>query len=260
LISIQNLSKSYGATKAVQNLNLELRPGEILGFLGPNGAGKTTTLKIIMGITQADAGEIRFKIGDGCHDPRRHIGYLPEETFVYDKLTGREFLQFVGRMQDVPESLLPTRIEDLLRTFEMIADADRLIKTCSKGMRRKIALCAALIHQPDILLLDEPTDGLDVMAIRALKDLLHRMKATGKAIVFSTHILAIAEEMCERFVILYKGQQVCTGTVEEFREQTGLYRASLEEIFVQLTRTFRSDGGNNEKVKNVSPLLSAGGT
>lgn len=238
MVTLTKVSKSYGSTVAVRDMSLELGPGEIVGLLGANGAGKTTTLKMIMGILRPDSGQIRFQFGSNHRkvDVRTRMGYLPEDAFVYDKLTGREFLRFVGTMQDVPEDRIEGRIEDLLCQFEMEDHGDELVDTYSKGMKRKTSLCAALIHQPDLLILDEPTDSLDVMAIKSLKDTMAVMREDGHSVLLSTHVLAVAEEVCDRFVMLHRGLTVCQGTTLEIKKATGKPEASLEVMFLEMTR------------------------
>lgn len=233
MIKLEGLSKSYGPVEAVRDLNLEIREGEILGFIGKNGAGKTTTIKMIMGLVRPTKGDVRF-LGMGEGDIRQHIGYLPEELFLYDKLTGREFLKFVGRMYEMEDKKIDERIEELTDLFEISNRKDMFIEGYSQGMRKKTALCAALIHEPKILLLDEATNNLDVMSIRKLKEMLLKFRDEGRIIFFSTHILAVAEGLCDRFAIIHQGRLVFDGTMEQLKERTGLREASLEEMFIKI--------------------------
>ena len=233
MIKLEELSKSYGTVEAVRGVNLEIREGEILGFIGKNGAGKTTTIKMMMGLVHPTEGDVRF-LGIGEGDIRQHVGYLPEELFLYDKLTGREFLTFVGRMHEMEDKQIDKRIEDLTDLFEISDKKELFIEGYSQGMRKKTALCASLIHEPKILLLDEPTNNLDVMSIRKLKEMLLRFKDEGKIIFFSSHVLAVAEGVCDRFGIIHEGRLLFDGTMEKLGERTGLREASLEEMFIKI--------------------------
>jgi len=237
MIELINLTKFYGNLKAVDNLNLKIEPGKIYGFLGPNGAGKTTVIKMIMGLTNPTKGEIIINGNTlnikNVQRVKFRIGYLPEELILYEKLKGKEFLEFICgiyKVKDVFKS-----IKNYLDLFQLKNDMNRLIESYSQGMKKKISIIAALIHDPEILVLDEPTSGLDPKTIRILKDILLTKKRENKIIFFSTHILDIAEYLCDEVGIINKGKLLFTGTIEDLRELKKNPGASLEELFLEVT-------------------------
>jgi len=237
LIRTEHLARSFGSQWAVRDLNLMVRGGEIFGFLGPNGAGKTTTIKMIVGLLRPTAGRVEI---DG-HDVQNEMiqakaacGYVPDEPNLYLKLSGRELLRFVADLYEVDRSLREHRIQELLRLFDLSEAADDLIDSYSHGMRQKAALAAALIHDPKVLVLDEPTVGLDPKSARLIKDILRQLAGRGAAIFLSTHILEIAEPMCDRIGIINHGELVAVGTMAELRA-LGAGTSSLEDIFLNLT-------------------------
>lgn len=236
-IEAVNLTKTYGALTAVEDLTLRVQPGEIYGFLGPNGAGKTTTIKMLVGLLKPTAGVARIASYDVQREPLRakaRLGYVPDQPVLYDKLRGREFLNFIARLYRVDEATALRRGEELLRLFDLTDDGDQLIEGYSHGMRQKIALAAALIHRPAVLFLDEPTVGLDPKSARLIKDLLRQLRDSGVAVMMSTHILEIAERMCDRVGIIAHGRLIAEGSVAELRGHQG-GGESLEEIFLSLT-------------------------
>lgn len=237
-IVLSDLTKSYGGTEAVKSLNLNVYKGELFGFLGPNGAGKTTTIKMMTGLLEPTRGKVEIHGIDMWQQPleaKRHIAYLPDQPHVYPKLTGWEYLQFIGSVFQVAEDVFQKRAEHYLRLFELTEAVDDLIESYSHGMTQKIAICGALVHEPDILFLDEPTVGLDPGSARKLKQLLRQLCNRGKTVFMSTHILEIAESMCDRVGIITKGTVIALGTMDELRETNGGNQASLEDIFLQLT-------------------------
>jgi ABC-2 type transport system ATP-binding protein len=241
VIEAVGLTKRYGNTRerppAVDDLHLSLRPGELFGFLGENGAGKTTTIKMLTGLIPPTSGVARI----GGHDVRREplaakrlVGYVPDNPFLYDRLTGREFLRFLADLYGVPAGpAREARMEDLLALFELDPKANAPIGGYSRGMRQKIALAGALLHDPRALFLDEPTVGLDPRSARLIKDILSQLRDRGAAVFFSTHILEIAERMCDRVIIINNGEIIASGTVDELRRMQGA--GSLEDIFLKLT-------------------------
>lgn len=237
LIETQNLSKHYGEKVAVDTLNLEVYGGEIFGFLGPNGAGKTTTIKMITGLLQPSSGTVKVSGNDVQRQPLKAkavTGYVPDEPHLYDKLTVRELLRFVGDLYGVQRERVERRSDELLRLFDLDEAADDQIDSYSHGMRQKAALAAALIHDPQILVLDEPTVGLDPKSARLIKDILRQIADRGSAVFLSTHILEIAERMCDRIGIINQGGLVAVGTMGELRSQRS-GESSLEDIFLDLT-------------------------
>lgn len=238
MISIQHLSKSYnkGSVKAVEDLNLEVRPGEIFGFLGPNGAGKTTTIKMLVGLLTPDSGSIVLNGIDALRQPleaKRSIGYVPDNPDMFERLTGMEYLNFMCDVYGVPARDRRERIGRYLDLFEMTGAARDLIKSYSHGMRQKIILTGALVHNPALWILDEPLVGLDPKSAHLLKEQMRSHCDAGNTVFFSTHILEVAEKLCDRIGIIHHGKLIAIGTLEELRQ--GDRSESLESIFLELT-------------------------
>lgn len=237
-IQIKKLQKNYGNYQAVKSLDLTVQKGELFCFLGPNGAGKTTTIKMMTGLLEPSAGDISICGIDIWKSPveaKQHIAYVPDHPNLYPKLTGREFLRFIGSVFQMPQQTFEKRMEEYLELFQLTHRADELIEGYSHGMKQKISLCAALIHQPNVLFLDEPTVGLDPKSARTLKSLLRKLCDNGMTVFMSTHILEIAEQMCDRVGIIFEGELIALGTMEELREKGSKEHATLEDIFLQLT-------------------------
>ena len=237
LIETQHLCKRYGDKAAVDDVSLRVQGGEIFGFLGPNGAGKTTTIKMIVGLLQPTAGLVKVAGHDVQAEPlaaKAACGYVPDEPHLYPKLTARELLRFVGDLYGLKRDQVERRIEELLRLFDLASAADDPIDTYSHGMRQKTALSAALVHDPKVLVLDEPTVGLDPRSARLIKDILRQMAERGAAVFLSTHILEIAEHMCDRIGIINQGRLIAAGTMAELRT-LGRGESTLEDIFLSLT-------------------------
>ncbi len=237
MIQCADLIKRYGAFTAVDNLNLGVRRGEIFGFLGPNGAGKTTTIRMLVGLLRPTSGRIVVDGIDMQNQPlaaRARIAYLPDTPYLYEKLTGREFIHFVAGLYRVPPDRSRRRIDELLPLFGLADRADDLIEGYSHGMRQKTVLAAALVHEPRVMFLDEPTVGLDPRSARLLRDILRQLALNGATVFLSTHILEIAERMCDRIGIIHKGRLIALGTVDELHAQANR-SGSLEDIFLDLT-------------------------
>ena len=238
-IEIENMSKVYGDKPAVQNLTLTVDPGQVFCFLGRNGAGKTTTIHTIVGQKNPTDGDVRIGgvsvASSDIHGVWKRLGYLAEQPALHDHLTGREFLLFLAELYGIDESRLEW-IEESLRLFELGADADAMIRTYSLGMKKKIALLAALVHDPDIIVFDEPTGALDAAGARLAKDLLIRARDDGKLVFFTTHIMEIAEKLADRIAIIHKGRLIADGTLEELRDRFGKkWNESLEDLFLRIT-------------------------
>jgi ABC-2 type transport system ATP-binding protein len=250
MIVSTGLTKRYGDLVAVDDLNLTVNAGELFGFLGPNGAGKSTTIRMLIGLLQPSAGTAQvagYDIQGEALEVKRSIGYLAEHAFLYDKLTGREFLRFIAGLYRVPRDRQDARITRLLELFDLSAKGDELIESYSKGMRQKIGIAGLLVHQPKVLFLDEPTNGLDPKSARLIKDVLRQLCDQGTTIFMSTHILEIAENMCDRVAIINEGRLVAQGSLAELRQGAQAPGSSLEDIFLQLT------GGT--EVAEVAALL-----
>ncbi len=239
MIQTERLTRHFGALAAVQDLDLAVRPGELFGFLGPNGAGKSTTLRLLAGLLRPTAGTARIAGHDVQTAPlaaKRATGFMPDEPVLYERLTGREFLRFVGGLYGLDEARIADRAEQLLSLLDLTARAEDEIQSYSHGMRQKIVLCTALLHQPQALLLDEPLSGLDPHSARRVKDVLRDFCQRGGAVLLSTHTLEIAERLCERVGILHHGRLIAVGTMDELRAQAhSAAGATLEELFLQLT-------------------------
>jgi len=241
LIQTNNLTKQYGEKTAVDDVSFQVYPGEIFGFLGPNGAGKTTTIKMIVGLLKPSSGTVKVSDFDVQSQPlqaKATSGYVPDEPNLYPKLTGRELLRFVGDLYGIPREQVNRRSEELLKLFDLFHVVDDTIDSYSHGMQQKTAIASALVHDPKVLIMDEPTVGLDPKSARLIKDILRQMADRGAAIFLSTHILEIAERMCDRIGIINQGQIIAAGTMDELREmasQESAGQRSLEDIFLELT-------------------------
>lgn len=237
MLKISNLSKSYakGTKKAVDSLNLEIKNGEIFGFIGPNGAGKTTTIKMITGILIPDEGQIEINGHSLKSDPiaaKKSMGYVPDNHDIYEMLTGREYLSFMADMYDVPMLKRQERMEQFLKQFELDKAVDSQIKSYSHGMKQKLVITGALLHDPALWILDEPLVGLDPRSAMLLKEQMRAHCAAGNTVFFSTHVLEVAERLCDRIGIVDKGKLIAVGTLDELRSSSG---ETLESIFLERT-------------------------
>jgi len=236
LIVAESLTKRFGAIAAVDGISFSVARGEIFGFLGPNGAGKTTTIKLLTGLLKPSAGRALLDGVDIAQQPvaaKSLFGYVPDEPQLYPKLSAYEFLRFIGDVYGMSKERTVRRARELLDLFDLVADAGNLLESFSHGMKQKVALCAALLHEPKIYFLDEPTVGLDPKSARLLKDILRAVTRAGGSVFMSTHIMEIAERLCDRVAIIDHGKIAAMGTVAELRELRG--RQTLEEIFLNLT-------------------------
>jgi ABC-2 type transport system ATP-binding protein len=236
-IALEGLSKRYGTFDAVFPLTLAVQPGEVFGFLGPNGAGKTTTIRLLMGILVPTAGRAHIA-GLDCQRDRaevkRHVGYLPDNPIFYDYLRAREILEFVAEMHGQPPRTARRRAGALLESLALADAAEEFAINYSMGMKKKLALACALIHEPSVLILDEPTNGLDPLAAREVRQLLLDAAAGGKTIFLSTHLLDLAERLCSRIGIIHAGRLVEVGSLDDLRQKLAP-GGSLEEIFIKVT-------------------------
>jgi ABC-2 type transport system ATP-binding protein len=253
MIRLQAVSKRYGRFTAVHPLDLHVRRGELFGFLGPNGAGKTTTIRMIAGVLRPSAGNITI----GGHDLLRNgpaakslIGYIPDRPSVYEKLTGAEFMQFVSGLWGRDDRAAKLRADELLELFELSAWKNTLVESYSHGMRQKLLISSALVHAPDLIVVDEPMVGLDPRAARLVKDLLRNFTDAGGTVFLSTHSLEVAEALCDRIAILYEGRIRALGTMTELHQEAETGGAGLEAVFLKLTRS--------EGVKELVTALRGG--
>ncbi len=238
MLTLSNLSKSYakGRVKAVDDLSLTVQRGEIFGFIGPNGAGKTTTIKMICGIINADAGSVTIDGHDIQRDPigaKRALGYVPDSANVYERLTGLEYLNFLADVYGVDANTRAERMEKYLTMFEIKDAAGSAIKSYSRGMRQKLTLTGALLHNPPLWILDEPMVGLDPRAAHQIKQEMRAHCDAGNTVFFSTHVLEVAERLCDRIGIINHGKLIAVGTLDELR--AGEKGESLEQLFLELT-------------------------
>jgi len=231
-IRVRDLRKLYGGKPAVDGLSLEVPRGCFFGFLGPNGAGKTTTIRMLIGLAPPDSGSIEL-LGlaspDHAMEIKRRIGLVPDESLLFDRLTGGEFLEFVGRMYGLERRVARERAGELLALFELDGERGKLIAEYSKGMRKRASMAAALIHRPDLLLLDEPFEGVDAVGARLMKELLQTLVREGVTIFLTSHVLEVVERLCDRVAIIHQGRLVLEGIVEELRHGD----ETLEDLFVR---------------------------
>ena len=237
MIQLEHLTKQFGSFTAVNDLNLKVAEGEIFGFLGPNGAGKTTTIRMMMGLLKPTAGRVVLGGHDLASNPleaKAISAFVPDRPYVYEKLTGSEFLRFVGGLYQVPMLVCQGRIEESLNFFSLSDWGDELVESYSHGMKQRLVVAAALLHDPQILVVDEPMVGMDPIGARLFKSLLRSLTLKGKTVFMSTHSLEVAEELCDRIGIIQNGKLIALGTLDELQQQAGTENR-LEDIFLKLT-------------------------
>ncbi len=235
MLEVRRLTKRYGALVGIQDLSFDVRPGEVLGLLGPNGSGKSTTVKILMGLLRPTSGEVLLDGSDALarlHTYKAMLGYVPEEPHLYSYLTGPEYLRLVGRLRQLPDNGLDAKIDRFLQLLGIYDDRYQTLASYSKGMRQKILIAAAVLHNPRIVILDEPFSGLDVSAARVLKAFVRELAEAGKIVVFSSHVLEVVEQVCSRVVILKDGHLVGADSVANLRSTQQL--PSLDAVFAAL--------------------------
>ena len=255
VINVEHLAKNYGDTVALRDLSFTVRKGEVFGLLGPNGAGKTTTVKILIGLLKPTAGFVRVFGYDPVENPievKKRVGYVPEEVTLYESLTVKEFLDFVVSVRDCDVSV-EKRINALLEAFDVREYYEYPISSLSQGTKQKVAIIAAMVHKPQLLILDEPLKGLDARTAKILKELLHLHVENGGTILFSTHIMEIAESICTRIGIIYNGEVVAEGSVSKLRSLIKDAGATLEEIFLRVTK---QEEEVEEAIKGIQEAFS----
>ena len=238
MIELKDLTKTYGTYTAVQRLSLSIGRGEIFGFIGPNGAGKTTTIKMMGGVMAPTEGTITIAGIDMQAEPRkakRKVGFIPDRPFLYEKLTGLEFMQFTADIYGVPEELFPDKAAAILALFSLADWSNELIESYSHGMKQRLIMAAALLHDPEVLIVDEPMVGLDPLAIIMVKNLFKRLASQGVTIFMSTHTLKVAEDICDRIGIIARGRLIASGTAADLRREANISSADLEQVFLNLT-------------------------
>jgi len=238
MIKLKSITKKYGNFRAVDNLNLTVEKGELFGFIGPNGAGKTTTIKVIAGILAPSSGTVTVAGIDMQKQPeaaKRKIGFIPDRPYLYEKLTGMEFLRFTADIYGVPDRIFGKKVQENLEMFSLSDWSDELIESYSHGMKQRLIMSAALLHDPQVIIVDEPMVGLDPAAIMMVKDLFQRLARKGVTVFMSTHTLAVAEETCDRIGIIHKGHMIASGTTADLQREANVSDADLERIFLNLT-------------------------
>jgi ABC-2 type transport system ATP-binding protein len=236
MLDVRGLTKRYRRIPAVEDVSFQIRPGEILGYLGPNGSGKSTTVKMLTGLIEPSEGEIFYRgenVLQNIVSFKKRLGYVPEEPHLYPHLTGREYLQLVGRLRGIPQNRLDPKIDEFLRLFSLFDSRYSQLSSYSKGMRQKILLSAAILHDPEVLIFDEPFSGLDVTAALVFRSLLKGLAQAGKVIFYSSHVLEVVEKVCSTVLILQRGRIVAYDSVERLRDL--MSSPSLEDVFSQLT-------------------------
>jgi ABC-2 type transport system ATP-binding protein len=239
-VELKNVVKRYGDILAVDNVSLIIKSGEVFGLLGPNGSGKSTTMKMLLGLVQPDSGFVNVLGLDVLKDPvavKRLVGYVPESPRLYEFLTGIEYLDFIGDVYGMPTAEKQTRINEYLKALQLEGREGDMISSYSEGMKQKIALISAFLHRPKLLILDEPLSGLDPRSARIVKDFLQELKGQGVTTIISTHVLEIAQALCDRIAIMFKGKPLALGTMDELRQMSRLPDSGLEDIFLKLTGT-----------------------
>jgi len=238
MIELRNLTKKFGNLIAVNRLNLTVARGEIFGFIGPNGAGKTTTLRMMSGILSPTEGSVIIDGLDMAKEPekaKQRIGYIPDRPFLYEKLTGMEFLKFRADLFGVKEGLFKEKAESLFNQFSLYDWRDDLIESYSHGMKQRLTISAALLHDPKVLVIDEPMVGLDPAGMRMIKNLFRELGKKGTTLFMSTHTLSVAEDLCDRIGVLHKGVLISMGTIEELKHSAQVEEGDLEKVFLILT-------------------------
>ncbi len=238
MIKLINLTKKFGSFTAVNNINLEIPFGQFFGFLGPNGAGKTTTIKMMTGLYEPTSGDIFLNGSSIKKNPieaKKKIGYIPDQPFLYDKLTGREYLYFSGGLFKIPQNELEDKVEEAIKLFELGSWIDKRSENYSQGMAQRLVIAAAMLHDPKIIIIDEPMVGLDPRSASIVKNVLKERCKQGAAIFMSTHILHVAEELCDRIAIIKDGEIISDLSTEELLDSKNKYNGKLETLFLDLT-------------------------
>lgn len=250
IIEVNGLSKAFGNNLVLDDISLNVLPGQIIGYIGPNGAGKSTTIKIMTGLLSDYTGSVKIRgqeVSESTADVKRIIGYIPENAVVYESLTPIEYLRFLGGLHDIEPSEVTQKAEDLLQLFSLYPNRNDRMSSFSKGMRQKVLIISGLIHNPDIIFMDEPLSGLDANAVILVKEILQRLRGSGKTLFYSSHIMDVVEKICDRIILINKGKIVADGSFTELKEQQ--QSGSLEQLFNQMT-------GNNEHISLADDFVN----
>lgn len=251
MISVRELKKFFGEVKAVNGISFDVRAGEVFGLLGPNGAGKTTTIKLLLGLLEPNEGEMKvFGLNPERDEVqiKKRVGYVSEDPLIFKSLTPKDLFNFIASIRGLEEEGVSERAREYLESLEALEYYEQLIATLSHGNKQKVQIIAAILHDPDLLILDEPLSGLDAKSVKVVKEILDLHTKQGGAVLFSTHIMEVAQELCDRIGIINKGKMVGIGTIEELRKQSDKLGASLEEVFLRLTE---QDTSVDEIVKKL---------
>ena len=253
MLVVENLSKRYRGIPAIRNINFRVHAGEVVGYLGPNGSGKSTTVKIITAMLKPNDGRVLFEgrnILDDLPKFRASLGYVPEEAYVYTHLSGLEYLQLIGRLRELPESLIESRANRMLELFGLRSWRHTPLSSYSKGMKQRVLIASALMHDPKLLVFDEPLSGLDVVSARLFKDLLDALSAEGKAILYISHALEVVEQVCDRVVVIAQGTIRADASPAELKQMTHL--ADLQSVFAQLVQQADTKATAGELIRAMS--------
>ncbi|MBW2517661.1 MAG: ABC transporter ATP-binding protein [Deltaproteobacteria bacterium] len=238
MIELKDLTKKYGDFKAVDDLNLCVKKGEVFGFIGPNGAGKTTTIKMMSGILEPTRGTVfisGINMQDAPEKAKSKIGFIPDRPYLYEKLSGMEFLKFTADLYRVPAETFQASAHQILKDFSLADWADELVESYSHGMKQRLIMSAALLHDPEVIIVDEPMVGLDPAAIIMVKALFRKLAGKGVTVFMSTHTLKVAQDTCDRIGVINKGRLIATGTTQELQRAANISEADLEQVFLNLT-------------------------
>ena len=252
VVTVEGLTFNYASRQVLHGITFSLGKGEVVGLLGPNGAGKSTTIKVLTGILPPGGGLVRvagFSMPGEAVEAKKRIGYVPEAAALFESLTAQEFLELMGRLQEVPEPTLQARIDLFLKHFDLAEERRRRLDGYSKGMRQKVLLGAALLHSPELVLLDEPLSGLDVNTGLMVRDLVAALAAEGKTVLYSSHVLDVVERVCDRALIIHEGRLIADGSLESLKASTE--RGSLEDVFRQLTQAEETASGVSEIIEGL---------
>jgi len=255
IISLQSVHKSYGTKQVLNGINLTIQAGQVIGYIGPNGAGKSTTVKILCGLIDDYEGTVEvagINLKDDLLAVKRKIGYVPELAELYDVLTPREFLTLMSELYELPEATAQERILKMLQALGLEGQIDQRMDTFSKGMKQKVLIISGILHNPDIIILDEPLSGLDANSVLIIKDLISKLASEGKTIFYCSHMMDVVEKVSDLIVLIHQGTVIAQGTIQELQEQSG-NNSSLENIFAQLTSNDTMGHAASDLIQAINP-------